>query len=233
MRNQDYTKTIKALFASSNILIVAVDTPHLIEENGLFCDARNYVSAVNNLIKNNVKFEENGKSTGKKMVLFVPLKCEKYKHDGRMDEVNSKIKEVYKETFDYLGGENANNCVLAITPIFTMGGIEFSQFEREGRNIKIKEEYGKKVPEKAFYRHWNDEKEPKFEFCEQPLLYILVFMLENARQKKENSNIFAKIFDLFRNMPSAKDFLERKESLKEKIKRDGDGYQIVQNPMGI
>ena len=235
----EYQEKIKDLIQTSNILIVAIDTPHLMEENGKYNEGKNYTFLINSFIKDKVEFDvdKKGNTKRKRMGLFVPLKCEKYKSEGRMDEVKNAVKKEYKQSFAYLGGENATHCVVAITPIFTMGGVQFSQFEFDENNeIKTIPSFSADfpIPEKAIYRKKDImQKEPNFDYCEQILLYVIVFMLENARAKKDSNSWFRNLLDLFFNMPSAQDFLDQKDALKADIKRNGDGYEIVNNPMGI
>ena len=174
----EYEEQVNILVSTSNILLIAIDTPHLMEEKGRFNEGRNFSENINYFIKKNVNFKGDGKSKSKKncMVLFVPLKCEKYMESGRMDEVKSKIKKAYESSFNHLGGDNADKCVVAITPIITMGGVEFSYFELDSNNeIKIVQSGNNHpIPEESIYRRKDlTQTEPKFRYCEQIILYII------------------------------------------------------------
>ena len=86
----------------------------------------------------------------KRMILFVPLKCEAYKIEGRMPEVLEVVKESYNELITYFTtGKNKELCTIAITPVITMGGLRFLRFvmpldedgnivcDRSGQPVKI------------------------------------------------------------------------------------------------
>lgn len=233
----EYEERIKLLVATSNILLIAIDTPHLMEEFGRFNEGRNFTSNINYFIKRNINFNpEDPNSKQNRMILFVPLKCEKYMAEGRMNEVKSKIKGVYKPALDHLSGDNADKCLVAITPIITMGGAEFAYFGRnENNEIKtVRSLNYHMIPEECVYRRKDlSQKEPEFMFCEQIIFYIIVFMLENARRIKDSASWFRKMADWFLNMPCANDFMEQKYFLQQIIKHEYDGYEIIQNPMEI
>ena len=82
MSREDKDK-LDTVISQSQIIIIAIDTPHLMEEGGDFNNAFNITQQVYNFLKN-IK----GKKDVPRMVLFVPIKCEKYYHEGKMDEVN-------------------------------------------------------------------------------------------------------------------------------------------------
>ena len=73
----------------SHIVMIAVDTPYLMEENGKYNEEKNEVKHVISFFTNHAKSLKN------KFILIVPLKCERYFHDGIIEEVTDKIEEVY------------------------------------------------------------------------------------------------------------------------------------------
>ena len=236
---KNHQEEMQCYVNTSNILLISIDTPHLMEEGGDFNDAKNNVQNINWFIRNCINFDEDKKGNIKnnRMILFVPMKCEKYLKEGRMNEVNLKIKEVYKSSIDFLTtGSNDGKCVVAITPVFTLIGAEFAYFGRDNNQEIEKNGYG--VPAKPLYRFDASKEKAEFQDCEQPLLYILMFMLENARRIKDMKKIpvlsfFYKVGELFFKMPSAGDFMSQQNFLRSSIKRNADGYEIIQNPMGI
>lgn len=227
--NSNYEKTVNALVKTCNVLLVAIDTPHLMQEEGIYNEARNRIRPVTHFIRKNFDFIplNDKKTVDPKMILFVPLKCEKYKEE--MGKVNKAIHESYKDCFTYLSG-NSDKCVVAITPIFTMEGSKFSYFKKQNRQVIEYEIDKKKLPKFPIYTIQGSYSNL---YCEQPLVYILVFMLEYAKKLKEKTNWFGRFFDFILRNPSVEDFLKQKDNLKNKIVRDKEGYQIVQNPMDI
>ncbi len=137
IKGGEFNENMEKELKSSNVFIVAIDAPLLMEENGAFNETVNYCSAVCNRIKQLDLSDAGVMASGKKMILFVPLKCEKYFAEGRMPEVNDKIKDRYKPTFNFLRGSIAHNCEVAIVPILTMGIFKFDGFKRD-KNGEVK-----------------------------------------------------------------------------------------------
>lgn len=149
---------------NSTIIIVAIDTPYLMEDNGEYNDNKNKVELVSSYLKNIESLD----GLKDKLVLFVPLKCERYAHDGRIEEVTDKVGEVYKNVIDYFG---KNNIASVIAPIHTLGGIELDSLVDNTNS-----EFGKD----AVYRPFIEEgkRKPKYAplFCSQPLYYLLSYI---------------------------------------------------------
>ncbi len=222
---------LRGRLKESRILMIAIDTPYLMEENGVYNDYRNYCDRITSEIK-----AQGFLNNGSCMILFVPLKCECYKNDDRMNEVADRVREAYKSLIQDV--RKIKGCYCAITPIFTLGGIAFSHFERERGEIVIEEKY--KIPTAKYYRPDPKQKEPTPEFCEQPMLYVLAYTLQQARevkQKRDQKGFFEKlfsvdeIFNFFQvhlgNWPSAEDYMKERGNIVKKIKCIDDGYVIL------
>lgn len=237
------------------IIIIAVDTPHLMEENGRFNDAFNLPKDISRMIKGirNKKLQ--------RMFLLVPIKCEKYYHEGRMDEVRAAIKQGYSSLLAELEKRNKKRKdeakhTVAITPILTLGGVVFDTFEKNkqglievfAKNPKL----GSLVfrPKVAYYKLY--EKAPVFapKFCEQPVIYLLCFILRTAKlagkTKEEKMDdvlraIRKSIQAIFEDAKALKGIwtnvftdiklLESAEKAKTYLKSEGDGYEFLHNPL--
>lgn len=74
------------------------------------------------------------------MILFVPLKCEKYYNqrklsEDRMEELNVKVKKAYEKLITFITqGENKDRYECAIAPIFTLGNARFNRFAGNDTN---------------------------------------------------------------------------------------------------
>ena len=239
MTAKNHRETLLKHMKLSRAIIVAIDTPHMMEEEGRFNEYRNFCRRTGEMLK--MALSDKGISWQKKLILFVPLKCERYLEERKMEEVCAKTKESYKELIYFL--QNAKmKYEVAITPIFTMGGAMFSHFERDNltKEIIVNREFH--TPEKAIY-YFPDVtiKEPTPKYCEQPIVYLMRYIAEMIEERKRNeyngANIFGKlgikIGEKFFDMASINDYLEYKELIKQRIKKDGDGYHIIQNPMGF
>lgn len=247
-----HREDIEKLMAESRILLVAIDTPHLMEAEGRYNDQRNRCYRICEMIES-VGFADAAKGAG--LILLIPLKCERYRNDGRMEEVAARTSEAYQELSNYImqpgkDGEKSL-CQVAVTPIFTMGGAAFDRFKRDDNGeIIINGRYD--TPQCALY-YFPDmtKKAPEPLYCEQPLLYVLEFTL-NAMQaviKKKNlwGILTAKLAQILKNTPvnplyaiiadflaegigqwhGAEDYLECAEDIRKRLKRSGDGYRIL------
>ena len=202
------------------------------EENGRFNEYRNYSRKINGMFQMALK-ELNDKK--ERMILFVPLKCERYLKDRKMEDVRLETLKAYDELIHYIG-QNFENYKLAVTPIFTLGGAEFSHFEKDRQTGEIKINEVFHTPEKAIY--WFPDstvKEAKPKYCEQPVVYLLSYLLNMAEKEKgkkfQNANILGKfsikLLQRFFGATSEEDYREQKNIIEKRVKTNGDGYGIV------
>lgn len=246
LNNSDKQDTLKKLVEKSNIFMIAIDTPMLMEqpdkadpnEIGRFNDAANRSQNVCNILKS-VLNGINADFTP--FIMFVPLKCEKYYDAKKMTEVNKKVHAAYKTLFDFLGGEHKKRYEAAITPILTFGKntARFSKFECDNNGEIIVGE--DELPEKSWYIRESTTYSPLY--CDQPLLYSLAYLLHMAQKQKEKESknqdwftkLFVSIFGDFFKLPNANDFIKEKDIIRKKlIKDDKDaGYEMVHNPIGL
>lgn len=256
LTNSSKKDELQKLMAKSRILLVAIDTPHLMEEDGLYNDSRNRCFRISEMVKD-VGFADANKGAG--LILLIPLKCERYRNENRMEEVAMRTKDAYQPLLQYVrqpgkDGERSL-CQVAITPILTMGGAAFSKFER-GNDMEIIIEPHYKTPKNAIYYFPDmDKKRPEPKYCEQPLLYVLEFTFRVAQSvlKKGNNskNPIVKISEtlaqILKNVPvnplfsviasflaesisewsGTEDYLKYAKEISGKIKYSGDGYRIL------
>lgn len=122
-QNPRCVELARNLVLESDVFVVVVDTPYLMEGSRATNRAVNCIDSVQNLVCN----IDNDNGQKAKMTLFVPIKCEKWVKEGRINEVVSKIKEDYAVPIQTLRGYNRMN--IAILPIETAGNILFSSLE--------------------------------------------------------------------------------------------------------
>lgn len=122
-RSGTHDDDINRYVAEHDVFVVMVDTPYLMEESGPMCDAVNCISDIHSALTH---INNNGGKSAK-MVLFVPIKCEKWVKEGRIKEVNEKIKLAYQVPIKALMAyEKMSICIL---PIETAGNILFREFK--------------------------------------------------------------------------------------------------------
>lgn len=190
----DYPDDVINFIKESQCIFVAIDTPHLMERNGEFNAIKNKPKEITDLFKRGIHAIDS-----EKLVLFIPLKCEKYFHEGRMEEVLSKVEETYKELTDMLSEIGKICC--AVTPIQTLGDVEFDDFSYESDgNVAFGPD---SCPAGVKYKYVNDCKyTPRF--CSQPLYSLLLFVAAQYRRNKGKHGgildwIKRKLWDVFNN----------------------------------
>lgn len=237
LSKKEHVNELESYMKESRILLVTIDTPCLMELKGAYNDPMNLCYRVTQMVKN-TGFANGHKGPG--MILFVPLKCERYYNDGRMGEVNTKVQEAYKPLLQYIQKPDdptgkPPKITTAVTPILTMGGAEFSRFDCDDNgDIILDETWGAPIfPRYHFPDMSKDSPEPRY--CEQPLLFILSFVFAEAERARKAQKVgvpwLDMILDIFRynvqNWASSSDYLKQASTIYGKIRRSGDGYSIL------
>lgn len=207
-------KVVSDFIAESHIVMIAIDTPYLMEENGCYNEEKNDVAKVVSFIT------EHSESIKDKMILLVPLKCERYFHDKRISEVTSRVKNVYDKLLLFCG---ENNIACAITPIQTLGGVEFDNFVDNNNSFS-------NLTKLSTYRFYGDN--PKYTpmFCVQPLYYLLTYVANCYEWgSAQNTGFFAKLKgSLLSVLKDDVDFFHEIKKLSSKVITEENGYSVVQ-----
>ena len=229
----------------AHIIIVAIDTPYLIEQSsseyttiGKYNEKRNFPDSLYKLLKENFKL---GSEYPKKMVLFVPLKCEKYFHAWKLSVVNNLIRSAYKNVFSYLGTENGKYCESVILPIITLGEVDFHSFKKNSSGSIELNKSG--LPTTEIYKIRNkmaNKAEPLY--CEQPAAHVLMYILFQAKEsKREEGNTLSKLCKRFKNffqekflkMPTAGEFIKINEAVYKVINDPRYIHDVVNDPLNF
>lgn len=139
-----HEEEVRSYIKQCAVFIVVVDTPYLMESanpmNVLCNDGHNM--QVNRLEEiQSFLTSINKEDNQAKMVIFCPVKCEKWYNAGRIGEVNSRLMEVYKTPIEDLKGYKKMD--ISIVPVLTAGNIEFVEQKKafvlidNPKNIKL------------------------------------------------------------------------------------------------
>ena len=126
---REHESEISQMMKGYDVFVVAIDTPSLMEavnpDNQLMNDAVN--RAVNNVndIHNFITYLDDKDGADAKMVIFVPLKCEKWAHEGSLELVTERVLQVYDTPIRALA--QMKNVEIDILPIQTVGNIVFKE----------------------------------------------------------------------------------------------------------
>lgn len=206
---------VSEFIEESHIVMIAIDTPYLMEEQGLYNEEKNEVNHVISFFINHTKSLKN------KFVLLVPLKCERYFHDGSINEVSDKVEDFYSTLIDFCKG---NNIACAVTPIQTLGGVEFDRFIDNKSAIST-------LSKLSSYRFYGNNPEYLPMFCVQPLYYLLTYVVNYYEGSKGQPKGFLdKLKDSLTSLLKDDDeFLHEIKILSGKMKVDDFGYRILNN----
>lgn len=230
---------VKNLIHNSQVIIIAIDTPYLFAKMmsdkgyGVYHEEYNKPMEIANFFKNSLGVDD----IANHLILFVPMKCERYYHLTHTSELNAfqrdYMQEIvnavgngYRELLHYLKAtpELILGSTVAITPILSAGGIDFVHFKKDKQTGKIISLY----QEAEFLKE--DERGFKPQFCEQPMVYSLVYVLsqilEEMTEKKSLQNMHYGL--------TPKEIEDSLRILRKKIKCGNDmysedGFLIIQD----
>lgn len=236
------------LIRNSQVLIIAIDSPHLMEKDGHYHEVYNRATILTDEIKR--AFQGNCEQ---RMVLFAPLKCERYKNRRRMEELLENVKTGYEDLIAYLCDPNQQNLyTVAVTPVITMGGLEFLRFNRpvnedgelvcdnDGQPLEavsVNPSTGRlEMNWPAEYLFLQDSFGDHYyapEDCEQPLTYVLLFLIGIGRQRQTGlKGILQGLWTVIRRLPDQKIMEDCKQELLDKRNADPtQGFDIINDPM--
>ena len=221
---QNNPDEVKSFIDDSNAIIIAIDTPHMMECDGVFCEAKNRVSAISDFI-----IESFANLSDDKLVLFVPLKCEKYYSEGRMDEVRAAVEREYAKLIEFLCSGNAKlHTASAITPILTVGDVVFKNF-LTNENGEVKVVGQDKLPAKAVYQFVGRQAKYSPKYCEQPLCYLLSFVSKLYQRNKNagSGGFLKKLSTIFKLFPDDPTLLHEVSKFGQRKIKNRDGYRII------
>lgn len=232
----------------SDIVIIAIDTVTLMEKKGKY-NSYNKVQAVTEFIINNMKPDEI--INNKKMVLFVPMKCEKYYHqnndkgtifyNNRMEEIVKRIKEEYFQLLNFLTSPNNKKYfTVGVCPVLTLGGIEFDVFKFDDPEKDIVE-----LNTSNFQFRYCQPMTYEPKYCNRPLIYSLLFVQQKISDdyfsKAYNNNnkkkILASVQEWFQdrlNLPKSIDYINELKKVAHNISTEHyPGLVLIQDPDAI
>ena len=171
------------------------------------------------------------KNDEEKLVLFVPLKCEKYFREGRMDEVTARVQEVYAKLITYLRDREGVNgfkkkICCAVTPIQTLGDVVFDSFGTE----EIETKDGKVIPMQTNYRYISVDAKYRPQYCEQPLYYLLSFVSKQYQKMQNEEKVsgwLGKVKEALKLIPNVELFLLEIAALGAKRLDGTNGYKVL------
>ncbi|MGQ4650260.1 TRAFAC clade GTPase domain-containing protein [Lyngbya aestuarii] len=153
---------IESFIKESAAVIIAIDTPALMEKNGQWHTKINREQQITSLFK-----KAYGDLDSPRLVILAPVRCEKYLQSAESTaELLRRIKEGYAKLLDLLKVENLRTKVaVVVTPVQTVGTVVFSRIEMiDGKPHFV-------------FRKTSHDAQYNPQDSEQPLRYLLRFLL--------------------------------------------------------
>ncbi len=120
-KNVEFKNEMLPLIENCDVFIIAIDTPYLMECSTGVNNAHNRISDLEVALQNIIVKD----STDLKMVLLVPLKCERWVESGEIEKVIEKVKQAYSTLLNILSA--CPLTIVSILPVSTIGGIKFKK----------------------------------------------------------------------------------------------------------
>lgn len=160
----DEKKFIKELLSECAAVLIAIDAPALMEQNGKYHEKINRPQQMKDLF--NSAYQD---LDSPRLVIFAPTKCEKYlRNEASAKELTERVRQGYDNLLNHFNSEKLNPWITSvITPVQTVGSVVFSRMEVDDWNNP--HFYFRKVRHDAQYSPQDSE---------QPLRYLLRFLLK-------------------------------------------------------
>ncbi|QES46779.1 hypothetical protein DEJ50_01830 [Streptomyces venezuelae] len=161
---------VQQALANSPVILLAVDTAALLEQDGLYHDRINAPHLMYEQIKTLLQGNEQHR-----LLVIVPLKCEKYVGtEAGAHHLLDRVREGYKPLLDHLAHQEVRSRVgCVVVPVQTTGSIVFSSIT-ESAEGRLQFHYRSRRPGAPYAPVDTD----------QPLRYVLRFVLNVYRQDR-------------------------------------------------
>lgn len=207
-------EAVSTFIRESNIILVAIDTPYLMEEKGKYNEQKNEIGLVSDY------FIKNADSFKNKLVLFIPLKCELYFHNDTIENVTREVEHAYGNLLPFF---RDNNIASVVCPIQTLGDIDYTNMI----DNPIPMSGVKKIAQYEF-RGANPEYSPRY--CSQPLYYLLTYAVNYYEwsSKHPTGAFFERMFSAIRSLfKNDTDFFLEAKKLNRYIINDETKFKVL------
>lgn len=196
---------LDAVLPGAGVIFVAIDSPVLMERDGLLNTEINKPDHVSEFVRDAIA------TGGPKLVLLVPLKCERYA--GRAEDrarLSAAVRTAYRPLIDGIRNASGAQTGVVLTMVETVGSMVFSRFETQGHSVR---EVFRPIRPGARY-HPQD--------TDQPLRWMLRFAVNGFMARDKT---FGEWFrDWWNDADTA--FTAGVRAFGAQCKK-GDGYEVV------
>ena len=170
IRDNMHSQRIVSIMQQSQVILVAVHTPAIMEEDGMYVHTVAGIKDIEKCIE--LSLDSLAENSNDKMILFIPIKSEKYTRSvGETKVLHEKIRNTFKNTISICQRPPYQNRVaIATLPIHTVGNINFDKFIT-GEDGKLRGEMYRKTRTSG-----DDVFTPKN--VDQPFRFLISFLLK-------------------------------------------------------
>ncbi|MGV3557819.1 hypothetical protein [Larkinella arboricola] len=169
----DNSKEVIYRIRECAVTMITIDTPALMVEgerslSWAFHKDRNLLEKGKSSSSMQAIFQEAYKGLKeKKLVILVPVKCEKWMKDAASaNQLLDRIKTGYKSLLDLFASEEMqDNVAVVVTPVETMGNVVYAYMDKS-------DSYSPQFMKRGIAAQFDPR------YCDQPLRYILRFVLK-------------------------------------------------------
>lgn len=137
-RSNEYNK-LKDEVKECDVFVIAIDTPYMMQEDGDINDKYNRITEITKVLDGIVDgIDMSRAECFKKMIIFCPVKCEKWVRACEADKVSQKVRLSYKQLINKFCNNSAVE--MRIMPIQTVGAIEFAEMHDAYRYFSTPED---------------------------------------------------------------------------------------------
>lgn len=179
-----HPERVKTFINEATAIYIAIDTPHLMEKDGIFNEVKNKVNAITTFFKEALEIVDS-----EKLVMLIPLKCEKYFHEKRMDEVLKRVEVAYADLIALFREKTTVCCTVA--PILTLGDVVFDSFKYDNDNNVELDVDG--TPNLVKYKFIGNPPKYSPRFCSQPMYATLSFLAAQYDRNKNRESFWKKM----------------------------------------
>ncbi|MBQ7593633.1 MAG: hypothetical protein IJU48_04680 [Synergistaceae bacterium] len=201
--NYDYTEDLRKAKEKDNkqvidivkdarVIIVAINTPYLMEFDGIYKDSRFCaVSGIQWILKGLMARRELNR-----LILLVPIKCEKYLETPQeRRKLHEAVKAAFNQTLNLPNSPlYSGKLAIALLTVQTVGNAVFRRFEF------LNGEIGGEI-EAEVYKKPNLSRKFSPKNADQPMRYLMSFLLAEFQRQKDNRSLWDTFWDfvLFNN----------------------------------
>jgi Double-GTPase 2 len=122
---------LDAILPTASVIFVVVDSPALLERDGFYNTEINKPDHVCEFVRDAIG------ASGPKLVVLVPLKCERYATTTEgLVRLSTAVRREYRTLIDGLGSHPAGQTGVVLTTVQTVGSMVFSRFEPAGNSVR-------------------------------------------------------------------------------------------------